>query len=447
MGAPGLELKPVTLRRVLRLWWPLAGSWLLMGVELPLVSAVIARMADPKIHLAAFSSLVFPIALFIEGPIMMLLAASTALSRDLASYKKVRRFMMASGAALTLVHAAVAFTPLYGVVVSLMKADPELVGPARVGLMIMTPWTWAIAHRRFQQGLLIRFHRSGEVWVGTLARVVCNALVLFVGLSIDGASGVAVGTAGFTVGVTVEMLFVAWRAGKLVRGPLAEAPAVESLGLSRFLAFYTPLALSPMLMLSVSPLCAAALNRMPASIDSLDAWTPVWGLVFLLRSAGFALNEVVVALLGRPGAVAALWRFAWTLALVTTALLAVLAGTPLATLWFERVSHLPPEAARLAPLAIGLAVLMPACQAIQSWFQGALVHEHKTRAITEAVVVYVVVAVGLLALSVRIATHAGIFYALASASAASVAQTLWLAWRARVSLRGLKARTDAAPAV
>jgi hypothetical protein len=446
MGATGLELRPVTLRRVLRLWWPLAGSWLLMGVELPLVSAVIARMEDPKIHLAAFSALVFPIALFIEGPIMMLLAASTALSRDLASYRKIRRFMMASGAALTLLHAAVAFTPLYDLVVHLMKADPKLVGPARVGLMIMTPWTWAIAHRRFQQGLLIRFHRTGEVWMGTLARILCSAMVLFTGLSIDGASGVAVGTAGFTSGVIVELLFVAWRAGKLVRGPLAEAPAAENLGLRRFLAFYTPLALSPMLMLCVSPLCAAALNRMPASIDSLDAWTPVWGLAFLLRSTGFALNEVVVALIGHPGAVAALRRFTWVLALVTMTLLALVAATPLAALWFERVSHLPPEAARLAPLAVALAVLMPGCQAVQSWFQGALLHQHQTRAITEAVVVYVAVALGLLALSVRIATHAGIFYAMVAISVASVAQTVWLAWRARASLRELGAQADAAVA-
>ena len=39
--------------RILRTWWPLAASWLLMGVELPILTAVVERMADGDINLAA----------------------------------------------------------------------------------------------------------------------------------------------------------------------------------------------------------------------------------------------------------------------------------------------------------------------------------------------------------------------------------------------------------
>mgnify|MGYP000028257264 CR=1 FL=1 len=38
----------MTLARILRTWWPLAVSWLLMGLEGPLVSLVVARLADPE---------------------------------------------------------------------------------------------------------------------------------------------------------------------------------------------------------------------------------------------------------------------------------------------------------------------------------------------------------------------------------------------------------------
>ncbi|MGD8396518.1 MAG: hypothetical protein PVF43_13705, partial [Candidatus Eiseniibacteriota bacterium] len=72
---------PLGVRHVAATWWPLAASWLLMGVELPLVSAVLARFPDPEIHLAAYGGIVFPLALLIEAPIIMLLAASTALSK------------------------------------------------------------------------------------------------------------------------------------------------------------------------------------------------------------------------------------------------------------------------------------------------------------------------------------------------------------------------------
>lgn len=53
-----------------------------MGLEGPAISAVIARLANPEINLAAYGGVVFPLALFIEAPIIMLLAASTALSTD-----------------------------------------------------------------------------------------------------------------------------------------------------------------------------------------------------------------------------------------------------------------------------------------------------------------------------------------------------------------------------
>src|SRR5262245_48494125 len=41
----------LSMRNVFSTWWPLAASWLMMGLELPAVSAVIARLADPEIHL------------------------------------------------------------------------------------------------------------------------------------------------------------------------------------------------------------------------------------------------------------------------------------------------------------------------------------------------------------------------------------------------------------
>src|SRR5687768_7313663 len=107
---------PLDARRIVRLWWPLAASWLLMGVELPLVAAVMSRLDDPKVQLAAYGSVVFPVALVVEAPIIMLLAASTALCTDRHSYLEVRRFMLRAGALLTALHAAVAFTPLYDVV-------------------------------------------------------------------------------------------------------------------------------------------------------------------------------------------------------------------------------------------------------------------------------------------------------------------------------------------
>ena len=51
----------MNLRKVTRTWWPLAASWLLMGAELPALSAVVARLPDARINLAAYGGIVFPL--------------------------------------------------------------------------------------------------------------------------------------------------------------------------------------------------------------------------------------------------------------------------------------------------------------------------------------------------------------------------------------------------
>ncbi len=99
-----MDNKPeLTIRGILITWWPLALSWFLMALELPALSAIIARLADPKINLAAYGGIVFPLALIIEAPIIMLLAASTALSKDWDSYRKIRKFMHTTAGILIII--------------------------------------------------------------------------------------------------------------------------------------------------------------------------------------------------------------------------------------------------------------------------------------------------------------------------------------------------------
>lgn len=53
-----------------------------MSMELPAINTIVAHLTNPEINLAAYGGFVFPIALTKEAPIIMLMAASTALSRD-----------------------------------------------------------------------------------------------------------------------------------------------------------------------------------------------------------------------------------------------------------------------------------------------------------------------------------------------------------------------------
>lgn len=427
---------PLTLSRITRTWWPLAASWLLMGAELPVLSAVVARLADPEINLAAYGGVVFPLALIIESPVIMLLAASTALSKDGASYRKIWHYMMAAGALLTALHVLVAFTPLYYVVVRGILGVPEaIIEPARIGLMIMTPWTWSIAYRRFNQGVLIRFGHSRSVGVGTVIRLTADMAVLAIGLAVGTIPGIVVATVAVAAGVVSEAIFAGIRVRPVLRVELCVQPPVEPpLTYAAFFAFYIPLVFTSLLTLLAQPIGSAALSRMPEALPSLAVWPVVTGLVFMARGLGIALNEVVVALLDEPDARPALRRFTLLLALGTTGVLALVAATPLSRLWFQNVSALSPELAALARLGLWVALPMPALSTLQSWYQGAILHSRRTRGITESVAIFLAASAAVLVAGVAWGGLTGLYVGLAGMVVATLAQTVWLWWRARPAL-------------
>jgi hypothetical protein len=225
-----------------------------------------------------------------------------------------------------------------------------------------------------------------------------------------------------------------------VRGALrtAVAPGVP-LTTARFARFYLPLMVTPLFLFLASPLASAAISRMPNPIDSLATWPVLSGLVFTLRSAGFALNEVVVATLDRPHAWPALRRLALAIAGVTCALLLLTAATPLAGIWLGRVSALPPPLVALGTSALWFAVLVPAMSAGQSLYQGVLVHAHETRAVTESVLLYLATTAIVLGTGVAWGRLPGLPVALLGLLFGSLAQVAWLRLRARAAIARLVA--------
>jgi hypothetical protein len=343
--------------------------------------------------------------------------------------------MMVAGASLTALHALVAFTPFYYVVVRGILGAPEvIVEPARIGLCIMLPWTWTIAYRRFNQGVLIRFGHSRAVGAGTIVRLSADLIILLTGLAIGTVPGIVVATLAVASGVTSEAIFAGIKVRPVLRNELAIAPRVEPpLTYRAFFAFYIPLVLTSLLGLIAQPMGSAALSRMPDPLSSLAVWPVVTGLVFMVRGLGIAFNEVVVALLDESGAQPVLHRFTAILIAGTTAILVLLAATPLSRFWFAGVSALPPDLVALAITALWLALPMPALSTSQSWFQGRLLHSRRTRGITESVVVFLAVSIAVLVAGVTSGAFTGLYVGIGALVVATAGQTVWLWVRARAA--------------
>ena len=166
MPAPAL-----TYQHIATFWLPLAGAWLMMAVEGPYLAAIIARLGHPTENLAAFG-VAFAFAIIIEAPVIMLMAASTALVQDGPSYLALRRFSYRLSATLTLIQLIAVLPPVFGWIAgSLVGLPLDVARLAHHGLAIMLPWPIAIGYRRFRQGLLIRHNLTRRVAYGTALRL------------------------------------------------------------------------------------------------------------------------------------------------------------------------------------------------------------------------------------------------------------------------------------
>ncbi len=437
-----LEHPRLDTRRVFRTWWPLAASWILMGFENPAISAVVSRLADPKINLAAYGGLVFPLTLMIEAPIIMLLAASTALSRDWASYLKLRRFMLWLGAGLTVLHVIMVATPLYYVLArSVIHAPEEIIGPARVGLLITIPWTWSIAYRRFNQGVLIRFGRSLKVGLGTGVRFTADAAVLTAGYLIHDVSGIVIAACTLVAGVVSEALYVHLAVRKTLRERLRPAPSPErALTTRALLSFYIPLSLTQILLLLINPIGSAAMGRMPLVLESLAVWPVLASASYIARGFGGAYNEVVVALVEEEHSSRTLRRFGAGLAVAATAVLALLMVPPVGHALFAHLLGLAEPLPHMVSVGLYLVLPLPALTVLQSYLQGVILHSRMTRAITESVAMFLVLASILLVVGSVWGAFTGIYFALFAFTLGELSRTFWLWLRSRQARRYLHER-------
>ena len=447
-----MSAEPLTCRRIAAFWLPLAGTWLMMAAEGPYLAAIIARLAQPTENLAAFG-VAFALAIIIEAPVIMLMAASTALVTDAASYAALRRFTWALGAALTVVQIVVILPPVFDrLAVSLIGLPPDVARLTHQGLAIMLPWPIAIGYRRFRQGLLIRRGRTRLVTCGTALRLAAMSAAAVAAAQSPGLQGVHVATIALAVGVVVEAAASRFMtrgivaelhagtadpasAGRASQAPATAEPGAAALTMPAIFRFYLPLALTSILAMAVQPAVTFFVGQSRSALESLAVLPVIHGLTFLFRALGLSYQEVGIALFGerweqyRP-----IRNFGYLLAAVAAGGLGLIVFTPLAAVWFEGVSGLSPELAAFALAPAQILALLPAGSVWICFQRSVLVHARRTAPITWAGIVEVAVVVALLAVTTRALSWVGAVGAATAIVGGRLAGTLFLvAFTARVA--------------
>lgn len=434
------NVEPLPLRRIVRFWGPLAATWIMMSIEGPILTAVIARLADPEFHLASYG-VAFNIAMFVEAPIIMMLSAATALVRDYDSFRRLRNFTYALNGTITLGMIILSIPAIFfPFAEKVLDLEPHIARLTHTGAILLILWPAAIGFRRFWQGILIRDNLPRLVAWGTVVRL-CSmgtgALVLW---GIFDAPGIIVGAGALAIGVIGEAVAARFMvAGSLRRLREKEASEKPPPTYGEIARFYWPLALTSMIGLAAQPFVTGFLGHSRNSIESLAVWPVVGGFVFLFRGVGLAWQEAVIALIGENREqYAAIRRFTVILALSTSGLLTLVAFTPLASFWYEEVAGLSPELASFALTATQIMAMLPATSAYISFQRSLLVVTGHTAPISVATAIEVSVIIAVMLVAIGPLNAVGVIAAAASVVIGRLCSNTYLEWQRHGTKRILR---------
>lgn len=418
-------------RYIFGFWLPLFASWLLMTAEGPLISAAINRLPNEVIMLAAMG-IVTSLSITIESPIINLLATSTALVRDRQSYLMVRRFTVHWCLALTIVAIAVAYTPLFDLIVYRVLDVPNEIGQwVRPGMRIMIFWSAAIGWRRFLQGILIRHKKTRQVAYGTVVRLIASGGAVIV-LALWGQwPGVVIGSISLMAGVLAEATYATYASRRIISEslPPSSTPATGSgLTYRRLFWFHFPLAATSVLILLMQPMVTSSLARLDQPTLSLAAWPIIFQILLMARAAAMALPEVIIALHQDQETFIPLRRFSYYLVGGTSLLMALFTFTPLSQWYLLNVQDMTIDVTALANSSFVLFLFFPAMAVITSWLRGLLIQSSHTRYVNAGMAINLTITALILFGGVQ-RQWPGLITAALALNLASLGEVFYLLWR------------------
>ena len=434
---PGLQTlaPPPSLHQIFALWIPLAASMVMMVLEPSIINIGLGRTRLPELALAAYG-IAAGLALLVEAPILMLIDASVAWATDRQVFALLRRFTLILGLLVTAVGLLVSVTPLYPlIVIDWMNIPTDVATEARPTLAILSFWPFPIAWRRTHQGVLVRAGQTTIITIATAIRLVALAAAMYGGLALWPQEGAVVAGLAMEVSVVVEALVITWATGQVLRSgrlpettPEGEYPPQSLRAIWRA---YSPLSTSSILRQTSRPLLNAGIAAALLPRASLAAWPVAWGLATLVAGPAWSLQQLTTALAKNETSYRRVRDFGLALSASLSAILAVIAFTPLYSMIMGGIYNLSPELQELARPAIQMLAFLPLVMGLQSVLRGLLIRAGWTAPVRTAMWINVsVLAITLLVGALSGAVD-GVTLAALATLAGGFAELIWLAWRAR----------------
>jgi hypothetical protein len=396
---PKTDSGPLTLSQTWAFFWPLALSGIIMSAGQPVVQAGLARLPSPELTLAAYG-VAFYVAVLLEAPIVMLLVTATALVRDERTYRFTRNTMGLFSVGVVLATAAVAlWMPLYNAVFMRVLGFPaDVAQAARPGLIALIPWAGAVGVRRYYQGILIRFGQTKVISWGSMVRLATMVVALIIGVALLPAHGVLVGGLALLAGVIADMSVVLFFARRLLMQHVLPAVSDEAtpagLRMAPFLAFFIPLILTTALRFVGRPLMLSGIAKSHEPLLALAAFPVAIGTMQMFSGFAQMLQQVTVAQIRDAQSFAVVRQFTTLVAAGCTGILALVAFTPLGSLYHGGAIGLEGQVLTMANASLRFLVPAAGLTAVLSYMQGLMIRDGRTVTVNIAALGNVILLVG-----------------------------------------------------
>jgi hypothetical protein len=371
------QSQPVSLGSLWREFLPLSLSDVTMACGDPMMTTTLAYLPDAQVNLAAVG-IAKSLAIFFESPIIMILHAANALAGSQDSRKALWRFTLFVGAGLTCLLSLLGLPMIFNFVgVSLLGIPSAMLATVSQVLLLMGGWPFAIAWRRYFQGLLIYHGQSRAVAKASILRLFTLALVLTGGFFLPISGGILAGLALIS-GVVVEAIAVTIFA-RLSGATLP--PQIEQPNLPRNLAqvwkFYLPLANSMMVVWGGRAILISILARAEDSTIAIAAWSAAWGLVLVIANSTRMVQQMVIKYRHQVSD-RQLLTFAISVGAACSSLLLLMSVTPIGDRIVQSFIGNDLTLANSIKPVLLICTIVPLFVALQNATQGFLVSENRT---------------------------------------------------------------------
>ena len=279
----------------LKFWAPLALMQIIMNFEFPAVIAFISRLGNVKENLAIFT-VVTSLSLLLEGVIIQMLSAATALSDSWNNYKRLEYFLLLVLALLLATHIfCILPGPFNFIATTVLKLEPDYIEPARISFLLMLPWVPTIGVRRLWQGVLIRNGHTIQVSLITVIRIIVSIAVLAIMLSFRTIPGCYVASIALSLGVTAGAIS-AYLFVRPILKELRKKISPKTMSWRELSLFYMPLAMTSFVTEADRPIIAAGISRGLLPTESLAGWSVVISIISVFRAICYSTQEASIAL-------------------------------------------------------------------------------------------------------------------------------------------------------